>query len=111
MDHHNGQLDELFARYREACPDPLPGSNFMPALWRRIDARRSSRFRLLRLSRLFLSAATGIWLVLVGVLLLPAPRAERAPASYVDALAASPDGDLWTYAEASRVDLGASGAR
>lgn len=36
------RLDELFLAYRDACPTPEPGANFMPALWSRIEAREVS---------------------------------------------------------------------
>jgi hypothetical protein len=36
------RLDELFQAYREACPIPEAGANFMPALWARIEAREVS---------------------------------------------------------------------
>jgi len=33
-------LDGLFARYREACPEVEPSANFMPSIWARIEAQR-----------------------------------------------------------------------
>ena len=42
------KLDRLFAEYRAASPDIDGGANFMPGLWKRIDAKRAfnRRFRL-----------------------------------------------------------------
>lgn len=42
------ELDALFTAYREALPDTDGSADFMPALWKQIDARRSfdRRFRL-----------------------------------------------------------------
>jgi len=42
------ELDRLFAAYRAASPDMDGGADFMPGLWKRIDARRAftRRFRL-----------------------------------------------------------------
>ena len=34
------ELDHLFARYRTAVPDPEASVNFMPELWRKIEARQ-----------------------------------------------------------------------
>jgi hypothetical protein len=36
----NTELDHLFARYRTAVPDPEASVNFMPELWRKIEARQ-----------------------------------------------------------------------
>ena len=40
MDRMDSKLDALFAEYRSACPDPEPSADFMPAMWKRIEARR-----------------------------------------------------------------------
>jgi len=36
------RLDEMFAAYRAACPDPDASPNFMPELWARIEAREEN---------------------------------------------------------------------
>jgi len=33
------RLDEWFAAYRDACPEPEPAADFMPRLWARIEGR------------------------------------------------------------------------
>ncbi len=42
------ELDQLFAAYRDALPDTDGGADFMPGLWKQIDAKRgfNRRFRL-----------------------------------------------------------------
>lgn len=40
-------LEQLFAAYREALPDPEPSSAFTPGVWSKIETRRSP-LRLLR---------------------------------------------------------------
>jgi hypothetical protein len=40
--NHEQKLDEIFDEYRQACPDFDPSRNFMPDLWRKIEARRKS---------------------------------------------------------------------
>ena len=42
------ELDQLFAEYRAVTPDPEAGVNFMPNLWKHIEAKRTfnRRFRL-----------------------------------------------------------------
>jgi hypothetical protein len=49
------QLDELFAKYRAACPDVEAGTNFMPALWDRIERRSSFPTVFGRLTRVFVA--------------------------------------------------------
>ena len=58
------QLDALFAAYREACPAPEPSPNFMPRLWEQIEARRSVSYTFGRLTKLFVSAAAAICILL-----------------------------------------------
>ena len=105
------QLDDVFARYREAMPDPEPGPGFTPGLWRKIDTQRSMRFRLQHLSRLFLSGAAAAWLLMAAVLYLPADRTEMRHRSYVDALAASHESGSWVYAEALHGEIGETDSR
>jgi hypothetical protein len=38
----NAKLDGMFQEYRAALPDVEPGARFMPGLWQRIEARRTS---------------------------------------------------------------------
>ena len=42
------ELDQLFAAYRDATPDTDGSADFVPGLWKQIDAKRSfnRRFRL-----------------------------------------------------------------
>jgi hypothetical protein len=51
------KLSGLLAAYREACPEPEPNPEFMPGLWRRIEARQTFVFTLRRLSRALITAA------------------------------------------------------
>jgi hypothetical protein len=51
------QLDELFVSYREACPEPEGGVNFMPELWARIEAREASRNVFGRMAKALVTAA------------------------------------------------------
>jgi len=88
MDQANNELDNLFAGYKAVMPDPEASANFMPELWRRIEARQCLVFRVKRLTQVFVAAAAAICVVLA--LFLTLPRAE-APAAvngnYVDVLA------------------------
>lgn len=98
-------LDGFFARYRDACPDVDASAAFMPGVWEKIERRRRSQFQLTHWSRVFLSLATVIWVILAGFLFLPTSHA-LTPAAYVDALAASHDQESFAYVDMGRVDSG-----
>ena len=63
----NRELDRLFAAYYEACPAPDAGPDFMPRLWRKIDARRSATYTFGRWTKAFVTAAAALC-VLLGLL-------------------------------------------
>jgi hypothetical protein len=73
---NNDELNELFARYKAAVPDPDPSANFMPQLWRNIEARQTLMLRVRKLTQVFVGAAH-----------------PEVHASYVDALAAAHPAD------------------
>lgn len=83
------RLDALFAEYRSACPDPDAGADFMPGLWRRIEARRSENVSVFRrLAQVCLFATAAATLAMVAII----PRIQREPvytATYVDVLDAA----------------------
>lgn len=83
------QLNQLFAAYRDAIPDPEPGPNFMPGLWQKIEARRSvSPVAIMRRFAQVFAAAAVAMALLVGAVVIP--RMQSAPvysATYVDVLA------------------------
>jgi len=90
-DMPNGQdkLDRLWAEYREACPNPEPSAGFMPGLWQRIEAQRSSNVIMLRRIAQICVGATLALTVLIGAVLIP--QLEKIPvysATYVDVIAA-----------------------
>jgi hypothetical protein len=43
-DYSNNEhrLNELFLQYRDACPVPEAGANFMPEMWAKIEMREAS---------------------------------------------------------------------
>jgi hypothetical protein len=94
----NSELDPLFASYRTAIPDPEPGVNFMPELWRKIELRQSSLVRVKRLTQVFVVAAAAICLLLGIVLQLPiSSGTPKVQGNYVDVLAdANPTENLTT---------------
>jgi hypothetical protein len=85
---HDQELDQLFARYRASLPDPEASANFMPELWRKIEARQTFVARVKKLTQVFVAAAAAICL-LFGML-LEVPVSSDAPVvrgNYVDVLA------------------------
>jgi len=87
MDQLNNQVDNLFASYKALVIDPEPGANFMPELWRRIEARRSLVFRVKRLTQVFVAAAAAICIAF-GIF-LAVPNSDNPPinGNYVEVLA------------------------
>ena len=81
----NDDLDALFAEYKAALPDPEASSNFMPQLWRRIDARQNTLFRIKRISQVFVAAAAAICILFATMLAVP--NHGDLSSSYVDVLA------------------------
>ncbi len=87
MRNDDAALDELFGRYRDACPEPEPNQNFMPALWARIEGHRGFLFTFGRLARTGMAAAAAFCLLLLVLNFSSTPVRITAP-TYADALAA-----------------------
>ena len=81
----NDELDGLFADYKRALPDRDASPNFMPQLWRRIEARQNTVFRVKRLSQYFVAAAAAICILFATMLAVPS--GPEVSSSYVDVLA------------------------
>jgi hypothetical protein len=92
MDNMNvdrdGQLNHLFESYRAALPDPEASANFMPELWRKIEARQFFLVRMKKLTQIFVAAAAAICLLL-GIILQAPVSSETTVVrgNYVDVLA------------------------
>jgi hypothetical protein len=82
------RLDEMFRAYRAACPDPDASTNFMPALWARIEAREVSTNWFGRVAKTLVTAALAATVIL-GMMI--SSRNQSNPffdATFVDALRA-----------------------
>jgi hypothetical protein len=92
----NTELDHLFERYRTAVPDPEASVNFMPELWRKIEARQFFLGRLKKLTQVFVVAAAAICLLLGIAFQVPVSRGPQVVrGNYVDVLAdANPSENL-----------------
>ena len=100
MNRDDRQLDELFAADKRACHAPAPGAGLMPALWGKIDARRSFMRSLRRWTGGFLTAAVVVCLLMVVYLAIP--RWTEPPldsTTYVDALEGNGSPEMLAYAD------------
>ena len=91
MTDNDRRLDQLFAQYRAACPDPEPTADFMPRLWARIEGPPSFGLVFRRLGRLLLTGAGATCLLFVGLNMMPrpvVPITRTGYATYTDALSA-----------------------
>jgi hypothetical protein len=100
----DAELDQLFRRYRDACPDVEPGAQFMPVLWQKIEARQSFWSVFERLGRLIASASAVICLLLLVLNLVSSPAALNVLPTYADALVADHSAEKTYYAEAIRTN-------
>jgi hypothetical protein len=100
-DGDDGRLDDLFLRYRESCPDMEPGANFMPDLWRKIEARRGFWSVFSHFGRIAAPACAAVCLLFLLLNLTSASDSHLAP-TYADALAADHSAEKTYYAEAIR---------
>ncbi|HLK17616.1 MAG TPA: hypothetical protein VKT81_01635 [Bryobacteraceae bacterium] len=89
MEEFNRELKSLFASYRAALPDPDASANFMPELWRRIQARQTLVMRVRKLTQIFVGAAAAACLVFATIQVIPGASRQEVHASYVDGLAAA----------------------
>ena len=89
MDRWNNELNGLFAEYKQAIPDPDPGANFMPELWRKIEARQSFALRVRKLTQVFVGAAAAVCLVFAMIEVIPGSSRAEVHGSYIDVLAAA----------------------
>ena len=90
-------LDQLFGRYRQSCPDVEPSANFMPALWAKIEARRSFPFTFRKLGRSLMTASAALCFLLLLLNLAVTPQMST---SYTDALLAESSAEQTYYTEA-----------
>jgi predicted transcriptional regulator len=94
MDRMDDKLDALFAEYRMACPDPEPSADFMPSMWKRIEARRMATVSVFRHWAQVCVMATVALTVLIGAVLIPRFQENAVnSSSYLEALSAEHSSD------------------
>ena len=82
------RLSELFLAYRDACPDPEPGVNFMPQMWAKIEARENSTNWFGRIAKTLVTAALATSVVLALLISFSSqPGASFLNGSFVEAVA------------------------
>ncbi len=93
MDQFNNELHALFAKYKAAVPDPDPSVNFMPELWRKIEARQNLIVRVRKLTHVFVGAAAAVCLLFAMIEIVPGASRPELHGTYVDVLAAAHPAD------------------
>jgi|SRR4051812_38893220 len=92
------QLDRLFAKYREACPEVEPSANFMPDLWARIDSQRGWMWHLRVYAQRMALAAAAACALMVGIQMGSSWKPESLLSqSYVDVLRDSAATEDYAY--------------
>jgi hypothetical protein len=94
MDRMEEKLDALFAEYRMASPDPEPSADFMPGMWKRIEARRVATVSVFRHWAQACVVASVALTILIGAVLIPKFQEKpAATSSYLEALSAEHSAD------------------
>jgi len=102
--HSEHRLDSMFRAYRDSCDVPEPGANFMPEIWRRIEARQSVSLIFRRMAAGFVTAAAGLSMAMAVFLIMPAEQPSPFyNNTYVEVLAAQHQADMPEIADG--VDL------
>jgi len=103
-DRSDEALDRLFLEYKHAVPDPEGGPDFMPGLWRKIEARRGFSVRLRFWARMTASAAAVVCLLFLGLGSFPLDDRQAVYThTYVDVLAEDDAPETQLYAEVVQV--------
>ncbi|HZS55769.1 MAG TPA: hypothetical protein VFA65_15315 [Bryobacteraceae bacterium] len=102
MTNDDSGLNDVFQRYRSACPDVEPSANFMPGIWQRIESRHSFRIVFQQLARPLMAGSAALLLLLVILNIVSSQQTRLTAPSYVDALLADHSAEKTYYTEAIR---------
>jgi hypothetical protein len=100
------ELSNLFAAYRASNPDPEASANFTPAIWKKIEAKRSSMRILRRFTEALVTVAALVTLIIGAVLIPRLQQSTVYSATYVDVLAAEHSPETMAYAEILHAEPG-----
>jgi hypothetical protein len=90
----DAKLNAMFADYRMACPDPEPSADFMPGMWKRIEARRVATVSVFKHWAQVCVMATVALTLLIGAVLIPKLQDNASSSSsYLEALSAEHSAD------------------
>jgi hypothetical protein len=104
--NRDNQLSQLWEQYRDACGSPEAGRNFMPNLWRSIEARRSKSVIFERVAKSMAAAAAALSLAMGIFLALPSQQPSAFfSSSYVEAIATDHEGEFGTFSAPVRLDI------
>lgn len=102
MMNDDSGLNDLFERYRSACPEVEPSAHFMPNIWRRIESRHSFRSVFQQLARPLMAGSAALLLLLLILSLVVNQQTRLTAPSYVDALLADHSAEKTYYTEGIR---------
>lgn len=89
------EFDRLMRAYRAAAPDPEPSADFMPGLWRKIEARNFFFARMRRWTQVTVAVAGAACAIMMGIAFLPGVADD----DYVAVLAADSEPGNQAYSE------------
>jgi hypothetical protein len=99
MNNDESGLDEVFQSYRAACPEVDAGSQFMPALWQKIDSRRTFWWVFQGFARTAMAGCAALALLLLALNFAMPAQYNSPSSSYTDALIADHSAERTYYAE------------
>ena len=100
MNDNPDGLEDVFAKYRAACPDVEPSAQFMPGLWQKIEARHGFWWVFQGLARTAMAGCAALALLLLALNLTG--QNQPVSPSYADALVADHSAEKTYYAETVR---------
>jgi hypothetical protein len=103
-DPYDRELDELFAAFRRAVPDPEPAADFMPRLWEKIEGRQNVYYQFRRWAQGFVSLAVAASAVILLLQVLPEVSPRVMPYTYVEVLAEDQAPDRLLYQDVALTD-------
>ena len=92
-------LNDLWARYADACTTPEASADFMPGVWRKIEARRGFVYQLQAYSRRLAATAAAFSLLLIALHFAPSTQTREVyMMTYMDTLEADSAPEVMAYA-------------
>ncbi|MEP7365484.1 MAG: hypothetical protein ABI972_19700 [Acidobacteriota bacterium] len=91
--------NDLLERYADACTPAEPSADFMPGVWRKIEARRGFLFQLQSYSRRLAATAAAFSALLIVLHFAPTtPSKDVYTMTYMDTLEADSAPEVMAYA-------------